>query len=39
MAIPSFQVFMLPMLQLFQDGKAYEMAEIMDKLVKQFNIE
>jgi len=38
MAIPSFQVFMLPMLQLFQDGKAYEMAEIMDKLVKQFNI-
>lgn len=38
MAIPSFQDFMLPLLELLQDGKAHKMSEVREELAKYFDI-
>lgn len=38
MAIPSFQDFMLPLLELLQDGKAYKISDVREKLAEYFNI-
>ncbi len=39
MQIPSFQVFMLPILQAFKDGKERSLKEIMGFLIRQFNFD
>lgn len=38
MAIPSFQDFILPLLELLQDGKAYKISDVREKLAEYFNI-
>jgi restriction system protein len=38
MAIPSFQDFMLPLLELLQDGKAHKISEVREELAEYFNI-
>lgn len=38
MAIPSFQDFMLPLLELLQDGKAHKILDVREKLAEYFNI-
>jgi len=37
MAIPSFQDFMLPMLELMRDGEPHKMLDIKEKLAEYFN--
>lgn len=38
MAIPSFQDFMLPMLELMRDGEPHKMLDIKEKLAEYFNL-
>ncbi len=38
MAIPSFQDFMLPMLELLKDGKPHKMSDVKEKLAEYFNL-
>lgn len=38
MAVPDFQSFMLPLLQAADDGKEYNLSEVVDKLVEQFQL-
>lgn len=38
MAIPSFQDFMLPLLELLQDGKAHKISEVREELARHFDI-
>jgi len=38
MAIPSFQDFMLPMLEMLKDGKPYKMQDVKEKLAEYFNL-
>jgi restriction system protein len=37
MAIPSFQDFMLPMLELMRDGEPHKMLDIKEKLAEYFD--
>jgi len=38
MAIPDYQSFMLPLLQLAEDSKEYKLSDVIDALADKFNL-